>query len=99
MRLTQTVPSEERREICGATELESMDSREVSTIDGIVETSEEHCLLLSPLVGPIHRRILHVNSYGGRLVWDRIKRGLIPNHQLLGCLQLVRMGYEVALAD
>src|SRR5258707_1262963 len=73
MHLTPTVRSEDLREICGASELKSMDSPEVSILDGIVETSEEHCVVLSPAVGPIRRRILHVNSYGGRLVWDRIK--------------------------
>jgi glycosyltransferase involved in cell wall biosynthesis len=70
-----------------------------SILNGVVESREENYVVLSPAVGPIRRRILHVNSYGGRLVWDRIKKGLLPSHQLLGCLQLVRMGYEVALAE
>ena len=45
------------------------------------------------------RRILHVNAYGGRYIWNRIKQGILPGHQLLGCVELVRMGYEVALAE
>jgi hypothetical protein len=99
MHLTQTVPREERREIFGASELKPVDSPQASILDGIVETSEGQCVVLSPADGRVRRRILHVNSYGGRLVWDRVKNGLIPSHQLLGCLQLVRMGYEVALAE
>jgi Glycosyltransferase len=99
MHLTQTVPSKERHQTLGSSELQPVDSPQVPILDGIVETSEGRCVVLSPATGPVRRRILHVNSYGGRLVWDRIKKGLLPSHQLLGCLQLVRMGYEVALAE
>src|SRR5262249_42623064 len=45
------------------------------------------------------RRVLHVNGYGGRYVWERIRQGVLPGHQLLGCAELARMGYEVALAE
>ena len=99
MQLTQTILSEERQQTCGVAKLKPVDSPRVSILDGIVETMEGRCVVLSPAIGPVRRRILHVNSYGGRHVWDRVKNGLIPSHQLLGCLQLVRMGYEVALAE
>jgi glycosyltransferase involved in cell wall biosynthesis len=42
---------------------------------------------------------LFVNSYGGRKGWEKIKQGLLPGHHLWGCMQLVRMGYEVAIAE
>ena len=45
------------------------------------------------------RRVLFVNSYGGASVWEQIKKGLLPPHHLWGCLELARMGYEVALAE
>jgi glycosyltransferase involved in cell wall biosynthesis len=32
-------------------------------------------------------------------MWEKIKKGLMPPHHLRGCLQLVRMGYEVALVE
>lgn len=68
-------------------------------IEGVVEREENGLIVLSPRGRSVQRRLLHVNSYGGRFVWERIKRGLIPNHQLLGCVQLARLGYEVALAE
>lgn len=68
-------------------------------MDGIIEREECGMIVLSPAKGRPCRRVLHVNGYGGRYVWDKIKRGLLPGHQLLGCLELVRLGYEVALAE
>lgn len=67
--------------------------------DGIVEREEQGMLVLSPANGRAIRRVLHVNGYGGRYVWNKIKRGLLPGHQLLGCPELVRRGYEVALPE
>lgn len=67
--------------------------------EGIVERFEHGSLILSPLNGRPRRRILHVNAYGGKYVWDGVKQGLIPAHQLLGCLDLVRAGYEIALPE
>jgi hypothetical protein len=66
---------------------------------GLVERVEHGIIVLSPAHRRPCRRILHVNGYGGRYVWERIKSGQVPGHQLLGCLELVRMGYEVALAE
>lgn len=68
-------------------------------LDGIVEREEHGMIMLSPAQGKPVRRILHVNAYGGRFIWNRIKQGILPGHQLLGCVELVRMGYEVALAE
>jgi hypothetical protein len=67
--------------------------------DGIVEREEGGAIILSPVHVRPFRRVVHVNAYGGRYVWERVKRGFLPGHQLLGCLELVRMGYEVALAE
>lgn len=67
--------------------------------DGIVEKEVDGLVVLSPADKRCFRRILHVNSYGGRDVWNRIKQGVLPGHQLLGCIELARMGYEVALAE
>jgi len=67
--------------------------------DGIVENKVDGLVVLSPAGKRCFRRILHVNGYGGRYVWDRIKQGALPGHQLLGCIELARMGYEVALAE
>ena len=66
---------------------------------GIVEHLEHDTVVLSPAQGRPHRRVLHVNAYGGRYIWQRVKDGQVPSHQLLGCIELVRMGYEVALAE
>src|ERR1051325_1844656 len=68
-------------------------------LDGIIEREEHGMIVLSPACGPVRRRILHINSYGGRYIWHRLKQGLLPSHQLLGCLELIPMGYEVALAE
>jgi hypothetical protein len=67
--------------------------------DGIVENKVDGLVVLSPAGKRCFRRILHVNGYGGRYVWKRIKQGVLPGHQLLGCIELARMGYEVALAE
>jgi hypothetical protein len=67
--------------------------------DGIVENEVDGVVVLSPAGKRCFRRILHINSYGGRYVWNRIKQGVLPGHQLLGCIELARMGYEVALAE
>jgi hypothetical protein len=68
-------------------------------LDGIIEREEHGTIVISPAHGRSLRRILHVNFYGGRFIWDRIKQGVLPGHQLLGCIELARMGYEVALAE
>ncbi len=66
---------------------------------GIVERSEPGLTVLSPAHGRPHRRVLYVNSYGGADYYRQIKQGLVAPHHLWGCLELVRLGYEVALAE
>jgi glycosyltransferase involved in cell wall biosynthesis len=68
-------------------------------LEGIAEREEEGFVILSPASSKPVRRVLHINAYGGRSVWEKVKNGLVPPHQLLGCLELVRMGYEVAMAE
>lgn len=68
-------------------------------LEGIVERDEDGLVVLSPAAVRPFRRVLFVNSYGGRLVWEKVKRGALPGQHLWGCLELVRMGYEVALAE
>ena len=62
--------------------------------NGMVENKVDGLVVLSPVGKRCVRRILHVNGYGGRYVWERIKQGVLPGHQLLGCIELVRMGYR-----
>lgn len=70
-----------------------------SVVLGVVERRERGLVVLSCPSGLCSRRILFVNNYGGAAVWDKIKQGLLPPHHLWGCLELVRRGYEVALAE
>jgi glycosyltransferase involved in cell wall biosynthesis len=70
-----------------------------SVLDGIIEREEHGVTVLSPERGRPVRRIIHVNSYGGKHLWEKVKCRLIPAHQLLGCIELVRKGYEVALVE
>lgn len=66
---------------------------------GISESHLAGLVLLSPSERRPHRRILYVNSYGGRALWEKIRDGKLPPHHLWGCLELVRSGYEIALAE
>ena len=70
-----------------------------SVTEGIVETEEQGVIVLSPAASRPFRRIIYLDNYGGSSMWQKIKRGLMPPHHLRGCLELVRMGYEVALAE
>lgn len=45
------------------------------------------------------RRVMYTNSYGGRETLARIQAGLSSSNHLWGCIELARMGYEVALAE
>ncbi len=68
-------------------------------LEGIIEHRERGVTFLSPAdVRPI-RRVLYVNSYGGAAILESIKSGMLPSHHLWGCLELVKKGYEVALAE
>jgi hypothetical protein len=75
------------------------DSTVKSVVDGIVESSAYGLVLLSPAHKKPVRRLIYLDSYGGASMWEKIKKGDMPPHHLRGCLELVRMGYEVALAE
>src|SRR5581483_3878215 len=70
-----------------------------SVTDGIIESREQGLVVLSPARKKHFRRIVYVDSYGGASMWEKIKKGDMPPHHLRGCLELTRMGYEVALAE
>lgn len=74
-------------------------SATLGVFEGIEEREESGLLILSPRGRSAHRRVLFVNCYGGREVVRQIKAGVTPGHHLLGCPELVRLGYEVALAE
>jgi hypothetical protein len=67
--------------------------------DGIVEGRLDGLVMLSAADKHSFRRLLYVDNYGGASVWQKIKSGDMPPHHLRGCLELARMGYEVALAE
>ena len=70
-----------------------------SVVDGIVERRERgHLVIAAANKRPI-RRVLFVNLTGGVSLWNKVKQGLVPPHHLWGCVELARMGYEVALAE
>jgi glycosyltransferase involved in cell wall biosynthesis len=66
---------------------------------GIAERWENGVLVLSPQNHEAKRRVLFVNSYGGEELWSHVKHGRTALHHLWGCAELVRQGYEVALAE
>jgi glycosyltransferase involved in cell wall biosynthesis len=66
---------------------------------GIVESRERDIVVLSPADRKPFRRIIYLDSYGGASMWEKIKNGDVAPHLLRGSLELVRMGYEVALAE
>lgn len=66
---------------------------------GIVEREEHGTLVLAPASGTPLRRVIFVNSYGGKATWEKIKAGLLPANHLWGCIELARLGYEVAIAE
>jgi glycosyltransferase involved in cell wall biosynthesis len=78
---------------------EIFSSQSKSVTDGIIESKERGLVVLSPARQKPFRRIIYVDSYGGASVWEKIKKGDMPAHHLRGCLELTRMGYEVALAE
>src|SRR6476620_314308 len=70
-----------------------------SLLEGIVESKNNGIVVLSPENRQPFRRVLYVNLYGGASIWEKVKKGIMPPHHLWGCLELTRMGYEVALAE
>jgi glycosyltransferase involved in cell wall biosynthesis len=67
-------------------------------LQGIIEREENGVVVLAPHKSAT-RRVFFINSYGGSDVWEKVKAGLLPPHHMWGCLELVHMGYEVALAE
>lgn len=45
------------------------------------------------------RRVLYLNSYGMAVAWRMFEQGQYPGQHLWGCLELVQMGYEVAMPE
>ena len=74
-------------------------SAATSVLNGIGERQEAGIHVLYPTQLSPQRRILFINSYGGSEVWVKVKAGQLPPHHMWGCLELVRKGYEVALAE
>ena len=70
-----------------------------AVIAGVVEREEQGTLILAPASGVAFRRVMFVNSYGGKATWKKIKEGLLPSNHLWGCIQLARLGYEVAVTE
>lgn len=72
---------------------------------GIVERKEAGLLVLSPANGRASRRVLFINGAGPRRhltaeeTWNRTKQGKMPSHRMWGAPELVRLGFEVAVAD
>src|SRR5262249_28087399 len=66
---------------------------------GVVERTENGVVVLGPASGRYSRRILYVDSYGGAEMWAKIKAGMVSPHHLRGCLELAKIGYEVALGE
>jgi len=79
---------------------ETLITRKSRTVmDGIVETRERGLVVLSPAERRPIRRVVYLDNYGGASMWQKIKTGQVPVHHLRGCPQLVRLGYQVALAE
>lgn len=81
------------------TELAPQQHEYHSVTDGIVESRVDGLVMISPADRRSFRRLMYVDNYGGALVWQKIKAGDMPPHHMRGCLELVRMGYEVVLAE
>src|SRR5262245_21722216 len=76
-----------------------LDERPKEVFADIAERSEDGLTVLSRENGRPIRRILYVNSYGGKQMLAKVKTGVLPPHHFWGCFELVRKGYEVALAE
>lgn len=74
-------------------------SRTVASIRGIIAHNYRGMTILRLQDGKPRRRVLYLNSYGMALAWRQISEGVYPGQHLWGCLELVRMGYEVAMPE
>jgi len=64
-----------------------------------VESRDYGLLVISPKAGTAGRRILFTNISGGAEAWERLKAGLLPSNRFWGCWELLRMGYEIGIAE
>jgi Glycosyltransferase len=67
--------------------------------EGITVDKQGVMTILRPANIRPKRRVLYLNSYGMAQAWRMWLEGEYPGHHLLGCLELVRMGYEVAMPE
>ena len=70
-----------------------------SILDGVVERIDQGVTILAPADRRPLRRMIYLDSYGGASMWAKIKAGMVPPHHLRGCLELAKMGYEIALVE
>lgn len=72
----------------------------VESVTGhIIAEQQDGLTILSPALRKPTRRVFYVNSYGMAAAWRSIQQGLSPGHHLWGCLELVKLGYEVAMPE
>lgn len=71
----------------------------VTAFPDIHEENIQGFTLLRTTGSRIGRRILFINSYGGAEAWKRVKAGLLPPHHFWGVIELVQLGYDVAIAE
>jgi hypothetical protein len=64
---------------------------------GVISSEVDGWTILGPAHGKPHRRVLYLNSYGMATVWPAVRAGDYPGAHLWGCIELARMGYEVAM--
>lgn len=65
---------------------------------GIIATQYRGMTVLRPKDGKPRRRVFYLNSYGMAPAWRSLSEGN-PGQHLWGCLELARMGYEVAMPE
>ena len=63
----------------------------------IAEHCVAGCTVLSLAKGRPRRRLVFINVSGGVQTWRKVKDGVLPSNNLWGCIELVRLGYEVAI--
>jgi glycosyltransferase involved in cell wall biosynthesis len=66
--------------------------------EGIIATQNRGMTVLRPKEGKPRRRVFYLNSYGMAPAWRSLSEGN-PGQHLWGCLELARMGYEVAMPE
>ena len=67
--------------------------------EGIIARRYAGMTILSLGDAKPRRRLLYLNSYGMASAWRLINDGPYPGQHLWGCLELVRLGYEIAMPE